>query len=283
MTSREGVWQLPGTGRRLAYRVWSPADPKHLLVLVHGYGEHGGRYAPMAEALTRHGIAVAAPDHWGHGRSSGARGDIESVDRVVEDEEAWVEAELLSLAGVPAYSVFGHSFGGLAAIRWAMRQPARLRRLIVQSPLIDVGFPLPKIKVFAARVLRNSWPRFQVAMDLDVSALSHDPAVLEAYRRDPLVHHAMTLRSYFSLLDARDAALAAPEQVRVPTLALLAGQDRIISLEAAQRWYGRLSGEKSLRIFHEAYHELHHEPVRDQTIDATARWVLAGARQGVAG
>ena len=275
MISREGAWDVPGTDRRLAYRVWWPEGATRLLVLLHGYGEHSGRYAAAADTLLQGGVGVAAPDHFGHGRSSGARGDIVSVDRIVADEQALVEAHLLPQLGMKEYSVFGHSFGGLAAIAWAMRQPEGLRRLIVQSPLLEVGFPLPTHKVMAARMLRACWPRFTVAMDLDADTLSHNADVVRAYQQDPLVHNRMSVRSYFSVLEARDAALAAPERVMVPTLMLLAAEDRIVSLPVARRWFDRLPGQKSLQVFDGAYHELHHEPVRDQALSAAARWAAA--------
>ncbi len=275
MNVREDLWDVPGTRRRLAYQLWWPAGATRLLVVLHGYGEHSGRYASVAETLSRDGVGVLAPDHVGHGRSSGARGDIESVSRVVEDETALVCAHILPTLGVREYSVFGHSFGGLAGIVWAMRQPAGMRRLIVQSPLLQVGFPLPSQKLAAARVLRRWWPTCSVAMDLDAAALSHDADIVRAYQQDPLVHNRMSVRSYFSLLEASDAALAAPEQVRVPVLMLLAGQDRIVSLPVARQWFDLLPGEKSFRMFDGAYHELHHEPVRDQALAAAVQWLAA--------
>lgn len=279
MICEEGAWTAP-SGRRLAYRIWRPETVRHLLVVLHGYGEHSGRYAGAADVLTRYGLAVAAPDHWGHGRSGGARGDIVSVDRVVDDELAWAAATVVPLLGAAGYSVLGHSFGGLVAIRWAMRQPPALRRLIAQSPLLEAGFTIPPLKLALARLLNRCWPSFPVAMDLDPAALSHDAQVVAAYRADPLVHNRMTVRSYFSLLAARDAAMASPERLRVPVLMLCAGEDRIVSLPAARRWFDRLPGEKSSKIFDGAFHELHHEPARAQALAAAAEWALAGAGRG---
>ena len=271
---QEGSWVEPLSGGAFHYRVWRPPIIRRLLVVIHGFGEHGGRYDSFARALAEQGICVAAPDLWGHGRSSGKRGDIVSVARCVDDCRKLTEEVFMSLAGQRQYALFGHSFGGLAVIRWALDAPPALQRTIIQSPLIEIGFSLPWWKVFAARLLVRFWPSCSFGMNLDVSALSHDPAVVETYRTDPLVHNAMSARTYIELLNARVDAFRRAHTLSTPVLLLCGAADRIISVSQAQRWFDRLTCEKRQVVFPGSYHELHHEAVSGEVLRLTGEWVL---------
>jgi alpha-beta hydrolase superfamily lysophospholipase len=276
---QEHAWVDPSSRRRLHYRLWRPATPRALLVLVHGFGEHGGRYASFAQTLAEQGICVAAADLWGHGRSGGAQGDIDEVSRYVEDGVRITHEVFLRESGQPRYLLFGHSFGGLIAILWALRESTRLTRLIVQSPLLEVGFPLPRWKTVLARVLAAYWPTASFSMNLDLGALTHDAAVIEAYRTDPLVHNTMSARTYVSMLRARDEAMRRAATLQVPVLLLCGSADRIISVGAAQRWFDQLRTEKSCVVFPDGYHELHHEPMKDAVQRHILAWILAAGPQ----
>jgi len=271
----DSTWIEPASGQTLSYRVWQPQRASGLVVIIHGFGEHGGRYHHVAQALAGAGLCVAAPDLRGHGRSGGRRGEVADVARCAEELQRFTEQVLVPRAGVERYAVFGHSFGGLVAIHWALRQPPQLRRLVVQSPLLEVGFPLPWGKQVAAALLSRLWPTAALPMGLDVTRLSHDPAVIEAYRSDPLVHHVMTAGTYRSILQARDAALARAAAIGSPVLLLCGAQDQIISVPTALRWFERLACEKRQVVFPDCYHELHHERVLGDVLELVRAWVLA--------
>ncbi len=271
----EGIWESSPAGHRMSYRIWKPSVIHGVLVIVHGFGEHGGRYASVAEALAAVGLCVAVPDLYGHGRSSGARGDIADVPSCVRSLEALTTQVVLPQAGQQEYAVFGHSFGGLAAICWGMDAPAGLRRLIIQSPLLQVAFPIPQWKERLSRLVMACWPSCPFAMNLDVTALSHDAVVVDAYRKDPLVHNTMSARCYWSLVNTCRQVLAHPERVRIPTLLLYGTADRIISVAAAQRWFETLTCDKQCVAFPGAYHELHHEPIRQEIVQRIATWMLS--------
>ena len=274
IASIEGRWQDPATGRTAGYRRWKPAHARALLVVVHGFGEHSGRYDVLARQLAEQGMDVAAADIWAHGRSEGRRGDIESVDAIVRQIRLMTEKVFLPEFGHSEYVLYGHSFGGLIAILLAAGRPAGLRRLIAQSPLLEVGFEVPRWKIVAANILRRVWPACTLSMNLDISALSRDPAVPAAYRNDPLVHGCMSARTYWSLQEAKRRAMAQAPMVRVPTLLLCGEADRIISVEAARQWFERLDTVKRFVSFPDCYHELHHEAVRDEVARLVAEWTL---------
>ncbi len=274
-TCEAGSWQEPGTGRVFAYRFWRAEPAKALLILVHGFGEHGQRYDPLARAFMEQGISVGVPDLWGHGRSGGARGDSPSVAQYVDDCEAITRQVFLPAAGRRRYAIFGHSFGGLVAILWALRGCEGLTSAVIQSPLLEAGFPVPILKVLAARVMAVCWPACPFRLNLDATALSHDPEVIAAYQADPLVHNIMTARAYQAILRARDEAMAHAAAMRVPSLLLCGSEDRIVSVAYASRWFERLTCQKRQMVFPGGYHELHHEPVRGEVFRLTSEWTLS--------
>ena len=110
-------------------------------------------------------------------------------------------------------------------------------------------------------------------MNLDLSHLCRDPAEIQAYREDRLVHNRMTAGTYHAIIRLRDDVFAGARGVQVPALLLCGGEDRIISLAAARLWYSRLAGEKRRVEFPGCFHELHHEPVRDEVVRLVADWV----------
>ena len=277
--AQDGSWRDPSTGLTLRYRSWRPSSVKAVLVILHGFGEHGGRYEALASSLALRDIWVAAPDLPGHGRSAGKRGDLAQMARCVQQLWTMTQEIFLPAAGLTRYSLFGHSFGGLLAILWTMQNPPNLNRVVLQSPLLEVGFPIPWWKTTAAGLVAGWWPTATFSTSLDVGALSHDPAVVQGYRADPLVHYVMSARTYFAILAARDQALDGTAAIRRPVLMLTGGEDRIVSVEAARRWFDRISGEKQQVVFPGAYHELHHESVREDVVRLVCDWVL-GAGQG---
>ena len=264
---------MPQTRRTFHYRIWQAAQPGALLVLIHGFGEHAGRYQRFASGLAEQGLTVAAPDLWGHGRSGGSRGDLGSIARCAAQLRALTHAVFLPRCGSNTYAIFGHSFGGLVAIQWGLDYP-EVRRIVVQSPLLAVGFRIPRWKELAASVLGWCCPHCALAMNLDARALSRNPAVVEAYRTDPLVHNRMSAGTYRAMLRARDEAMRRAATLRSPVLLLCGAADRIVSVDVATRWLGQVECETHQRTFPACYHELHHEPVAAEVVHLVCQWVL---------
>jgi len=275
--AHEAVFQHSPSGRALFYRLWQSEKPKGLVVIVHGFGEHGGRYEPLAHALAEAGLTVACPDLWGHGRTAGRRGDIDRFDRYLDDLEILTSQVFIAQTGQPRFGVFGHSFGGLVAIHWALRQPSSLRCLILQSPLLGVGFPLPQWKERLAGALRRVWPRLSLPIGLDPAWLSHDPAIAQRYQQDPLVHNRISLRCYQTLQVMMPQALERARGIITPTLVLYGSDDRVVSVKACQECFEKLACEKRLVGFPGCYHELHHESVMPSVVEEVLQWVQAHA------
>ena len=260
-------------GARLWYRRWQPAAPQQSLLLLHGFGEHSGRYDSFARLLIGFGFDVLAVDFRGHGRSSGRRGDIVRFSHYVDDIGSILRQHWAPRPEQGRPVLFGHSFGGLVAIHVALKFPEAFSRLVIQSPLLKVGFPVPGWKELLAQGLQW-WPTLALPTGLDPRGLSHDTAVVEQYRQDPLVHHRITLRVYFQIRRAMAQAMTQADQLALPTLLLFGSDDRVVSIDACRAFGQRLQCQHRIVEYPGCYHELHHEPVREGVAAAIASWSL---------
>jgi alpha-beta hydrolase superfamily lysophospholipase len=248
---------VPTIGRVEARR-WPAADPARLVVLVHGYGEHIGRYEHVARALVARGATVIGPDHVGHGRSAGERALVEDFEAVVDDVRAVVQRARDRLPVV----MVGHSMGGLIAIRFAQRHGQDLAGLVLSAPAVGLS------PVFGQWLAAPEIP----AEPIDVATLSRDPAVGAAYAGDELVYHGGWKRATLEAFMAADTMIAqGPGFGELPLLYIQGTDDQLVPVELARPVVERLAGPNSEWHFVEgARHELFNELDKEQTIDLVA-------------
>ena len=241
---------------RVEVRRWSVDDPARLVVLVHGYGEHIGRYEHVAEALAARGSSVVGPDHVGHGRSAGEPALVEDFEPLVDDLRAVVHD---ARGDLPVVMV-GHSMGGLIAIRYAQRHREDLAGLVLSGPAVGLG---PVIE---------GWLEDPPSDPIDGAVLSRDPAVGEAYAADPLVYHGGWKRPTLEAFVAADAAIAAgPGFGDLPLLYVHGGDDQLVPAGLARPVVERLAGEDSeLVVIDGARHEVFNETDQVETIGRVA-------------
>lgn len=246
--AREHV--LPGTRGTITAREWAHGRPRCVALVVHGYGEHVGRYEELAGVLTGYGAAVFGPDHMGHGSSAGERVVIEDFEDVVTDVHTVADLARSTCPGVPLVLV-GHSMGGLIAARYAQRYAGEPAALVLSGPVIG-AWELP------GRLLA-----FDEIPDTPVSpaALSRDPAVGAAYAGDPLVWHGPmkrpTLEAFVRTLEtvAEGGGIG-----RLPLLWLHGEDDRLVPLPGSRVGVERLGGDRvTERIYPGARHEVFNE------------------------
>jgi alpha-beta hydrolase superfamily lysophospholipase len=243
---------------RVQVRRWPSEDPVRLVVLVHGYGEHIGRYEHVAGALAARGATVVGPDHVGHGRSAGEQARVDDFEAVVDDLRGVVQD---ARGDLPVVMV-GHSMGGLIATRYAQRHRPDLAGLVLTGPAIGLG---PVIEGWLAAPELPADP-------IDVAVLSRDPAVGAAYAADPLVWHGGWKRPTLEALAAADRAIAeGPGFGDLPLLYVHGAEDELVPVELARPVVERLAGTDSeLRVLEGARHEVLNELDREQTIALVA-------------
>ena len=254
---------------------WTVDDPAGVVVLVHGLHEHGGRYAHVAQRLARAGHASYAVDHPGHGRSPGVRGNIGSMAATVAGV-----GELVALAagrhpGVPLF-VYGHSLGGLIALQYLTGTPdARIRGAVLSAPALDTG-AATRVQRLAAPVVSRLLPDLGV-LTLDAGAISRDPAVVAAYRADPLNRTGkVRARTGAEMVAAAAAMPARLGSLTLPLLVLHGGADRLVPTSSSQVVPAAAGSTDVTRtVYPGLFHEPHNEPEQDQVLDDVVAWLDA--------
>jgi len=277
----------PRTTLRLAdgtvtfLREWPPPAgnaSRGSLLLVHGLGEHSGRYGHVAERLAALGLEVYGYDLRGHGRSGGARGSIPRADALLADLRCVFEdldrRGRASGAGAPPL-LLGHSLGGTIAAAATAGGWVAPRALILSSPALALHGSRPQAAVLA--LARRLIPDRAFANRLPVEKLSHAAAEVAAYRADPLVHDRITPRMYGFLADAGAAVSRNAAGLTVPTLLLVAGDDGLVDARGSRELAAALArgGAGEVHIYEGLYHELFNErePDRTRVLDDLAAWV----------
>ncbi len=266
-------------GRRIYWQSWTPeAEPRALIVIVHGAGEHSGRYGHVAETLVHDGYGVYALDHRGHGRSDGPRALIDRLDNAVDDLDQLVVQASAEHPPAPVY-LLGHSMGGTIAVRYALRYQSRLAGIILSGPLaaIEAGAPL----LVAGRVLSAVAPKLGLVA-VDPSLVSRDQDVVRAYASDPLVHHGkLPARTIGELASAIDRFPGDVPAIHVPTLILYGTADRLCPPSGSEMLAQRIGADdKSIRAYDGLYHEILNEPERDEVLAEIRRWLAARVALG---
>jgi len=263
-----------GRGVTLHTTEWSPDDGVAVVadvVLVHGYGEHSGRYEPVARRLTAAGLRVCTLDLRGHGRSVGLRrGDIDDFDTLVDDVSAYVD----HVRGDRPLFVYGHSMGGLAAVRLAERDDARFAGLVITSAALAAAEAIPAPLVKVANVVGRLAPGLRT-IALEGDAISRDQAVRDDYDRDPNNFRGkLTAGTGRQMNVAMASALGEAGRITCPILVLHGTSDRLTAPVGSERLAAAVSSaDVTLRTWPGAYHELHHEPERDEVLDTIVGWI----------
>jgi alpha-beta hydrolase superfamily lysophospholipase len=250
---------------RVSVCLWPNPTPERIVVLVHGYGEHIGRYEHVAAALVERGAEVLGPDHIGHGESEGERVLIEDFDAVVDDLHATVGFARERHPGVPVVMV-GHSMGGLIAALYAQRHGDELAGLVLSAPSIGLA------DVLGAALVQLPEGAEPPEAPIDPSVLSRDPSVGEAYAADPLVWHGGWRRATLTAFQrANEAVDAGPGFGDLPVLYVHGEADQLVPMALARPAVERLRGSDfTERVVPEARHEVFNELEQDETIGLVA-------------
>jgi len=246
--------------------------PRGVALLVHGFGEHSGRYEDsVIPFLTGKDWAVLAFDLVGHGRSGGKRGDCTGYAQLMEQvSEAWQKARE-RFPGLPAL-LYGHSMGGNLALNFVLRGLGHPSALVASSPYLKLAFRPPAWKWWAGRLMYRLYPSITLPSGLDPAGISRDRAEVTAYCEDPLVHDRVSPRYSFPILEAGEWAIAHAADLAIPAFIAHGTADPIID-PAGSRQFSERAPESHLYWDQGGYHELHHETGRDHFFNALGAWL----------
>jgi alpha-beta hydrolase superfamily lysophospholipase len=273
MHYREWDWPF-GDGRKIFACTWIPEDERAVeaaVILVHGMGEHSGRYRHVAEMFTAHGFAVYAFDQHGHGRSEGKRGHIKRYEDLLDGIDRLLAEAAREFPGKPLF-LYGHSMGGNVTLNYLLLRRPALTGAIVSSPWLKLAFDPPAMKVIAARVIGRIYPKFTDHRPFNPTHLTSDPDMMQMIREDPLGHGYITARFFFSVHTAGRWALAHASELSVPLLLMHGDSDTVTSLAASRLFAERAGDRCTFREWPGFRHELHNERNREEVFTFIRDW-----------
>ena len=258
---------------RLYAQSWQPdGTAVGVVCLVHGLGEHSSRYAHVAAALSEAGYVTLAFDQRGHGKSQGARGDAATYDEQMDDIKRLLAEGGERYPALPRF-LYGHSMGGNLVLNYALRRRTQLQGVIATGPWLRAAFDPPAWRVRAGRVLHKVRPALPQPSGIDVTAVSRDPAVVQAYQDNPLIHDKISLRVYFSCFDAGLWALERAAEFSLPLLLMHGGADRLTSAAASREFAAKIKDGCTYKEWYGLFHETHNEPEQQQVFAYMIDWL----------
>jgi lysophospholipase len=261
-------------------RLWQERDvpdgARASLVLLHGYGDHLGRYRNFRDAMLADRLAVHAYDVRGHGRSDGTRGGVRAFSEYTAELGAFVAGTRALAPSLPLFIV-AHSHGALIALSWLLDASAgtsAVRGLVCSSPYLALAFTPPAWKTAPARLLSRIAPGFGIPTGLTAADLSRDETAQRATDADPLYGRMATPRWYTEATAAQDRVLASGPAIRLPILVMVGSDDPVASAPTAKRFFETLgSSDKRLREWPSMRHEIFNEIGKEEVYAETSRWI----------
>ncbi len=252
-------------GNQLFYRSWIPHEAPHaVLIIIHGFSDHSGRYMPIVDNLVPRGIAVYSFDQRGHGRSPGQRGHINSFTEFRDDVLTFTHLVAAQEPDIPRF-LLGHSMGGLIVLDFGLHHPQEVNGVIASSPHLSDP-PVSPILITLSRALSRVWPTFSMDAGIDNTSISRDPSVVQAFLDDPLRHGKGTARLSTELSKAVADTNAGAAGFQPPLLITHGTADRLTDPEASRRFYEKVTSSNKKYIayeggYHEGHNDIHHERV----------------------
>ena len=276
-------WLESAHGPRLFTRAWESSPDAAAIGIVHGLGDHSGRWQRVGRTLHEHGFNAYALDLPGHGQSEGRRGHVKSWEDYRNALTRWMDSIQGPDPGARRWALLGHSMGGLIALDWADRNADRVDALVLSAPPFELSLHPSAIKVHAARLIGALWPGFTQSNQIPPSLLSHDPEVIRAHRADPLVHFRISARLFLEIQRMRRMLTSAAAEHSLPTLIIQGGADPVTRCTGCAAWArsakaGLVTYREYPGLFHEVLNELEGPKVLEEII-AWLKEALSAPRQ----
>lgn len=252
----------------------SVKNPRAVIFLVHGMGEHAKRYAHVVEYFKNVNIASVAIDLRGHGNSGGQRGHMPSFDHMMNDLTLALAHVTHNYKGIPLF-LYGHSMGGNLILNYLLRNADGAMGAIATGPYLRLGFDPPRWKVLLARLSANIYPSLSQPTGLERIALARSSQIIHEYENDPLVHDRMTASFFINIHQAGMNAIARSKELEIPLLLMHGSEDRLTSPEGTKDFHANAGSNVTFHLMEGLYHEIHNEPEKNQVFKIQLEWIEA--------
>lgn len=272
--------------KEIFYRKWEVSSPCYALYLVHGMGEHCGRYEHVAKFLNERGVAVYSGDLPGYGRTPGRRGDVASFGEITEAVFNGWKRMCAETPSIPHF-LLGHSMGGLTVLHLLLTHGEEVKPdgVILSSPALKTKVAIPRWKERLAKVLTPILPTLTLPSGISSTDVSRDPQVVEGYGKDPYVHSLISLRMYGEFTRTMADVFANAEKLPsgFPFLVMQAGADLLVDPATTKAFAGRIPSHPGHRYkeWPQLYHEILNEPEKEEVMEEMWRFMQeAGGGKG---
>jgi alpha-beta hydrolase superfamily lysophospholipase len=261
---------------KLFTRAWLPdavqSDWKGVICLIHGFGEHVGRYVHVADFFNKNGYAFIGMDTRGHGQSEGKRGHTPQYDVYLDDIQLFLNDVKSKYKSTPLF-LYGHSMGGNLVLNFVLKRKPDIVGLVASGPLIQLSFKPKPGTITLGKIMRSVYPTLTLPGGVVPEHISKDPSVVEAYKNDPLVHSTITAAAGIGLTEANAWLDTYNGALSTPALIMHGDDDKLTSQPASEAFSKRVQGDITYKIWRGMYHEIHNEPDKIQVLTYMLGWL----------
>ncbi len=259
---------------KIYYQTWTPESPKGLVIIIHGYGEHSGRYMNVVNTLVPEDYTVWALDHRGHGKSGGKRCHVNRFTDFIEDAAIFEAIARETHPELPVH-IIGHSMGSIIANHYvSSRAEQNYRSLTLSGTGAATGPAISGVTKAISKILSAILPGLSIPSGLDPAFISFDEAVVEAYINDPLVENKITTRLANELMSYLPMMIPAVSKLQTPTMMQIGSEDESFHPDSWQALYEAIGLEDKLFKLYEGYrHEVYNEIKKEVPLNDLKEWI----------
>jgi acylglycerol lipase len=260
-------------GLSLYFQSWqTDQNQKGIICLVHGLGEHSGRYAHWAALLNQAGYSVLTFDLRGHGKSGGLRGHILSFNDYLDDTDLLLKEAGGRYPDVPLF-LYGHSLGAVIATSYVLHRDPQINGVIITALSTKNAIQEQKVKVVLAKILGSVSPKFSMKSGLDPKTISRDPQVVTKYINDPMVHNLVSAGFGKGSIDTIAWIYQHANEWTLPVLIMHGEKDQLGYVEGSREFAGMINGDCTLKVWPGLFHEVHNEPEKEVVFEYLRKWL----------
>ncbi len=264
-------------GTEIFGQTWSVEEPKAIVGIIHGMGEHAARYNYLIDTLNMAGITVVGYDQPGHGKTKGKRGHVSSYEQLQNCVGDLLEKMEEFAPGKPKF-LFAHSMGGNVLLNYLITKNPNINGAIVSGPWLKLAFDPPAIQVKLAQWVCGILPGLVQSSKLDVTAISKDPKEVKRYVDDPLVHDKISTLFFVGVHEHGVWALEHAAELKTPLLLYHGTADKLTSHNASKEFASKVKGDVTFKSLEGFYHESHNEPERGELFEMILNWITAHSK-----